>query len=431
MVGRRRLTAGALGCLAAVLLAAAPAAGVPRATTPAASAAFAATARAVDRRGRLEVTDFQLEGEEEAVTLELTEFDVWAADAQVVLQNRPNAPGRVQAAPNTRYFRGRVAGSPDSLAFVSVREDGSLGGLASHRGGTWALGKPRGGAGGLRARRADAAAADQQPFECGNDAAGIRDRGDRGNGNGGPGRRLLGGHDHHHHHSHHHPHPHHDLEATLADARKLLQASPARSAPLRHPRMHDQRALPSQPAPPPPGPPLAVPLPATPRLSPIHQTRRLTPALPPDSLVRFPHHLPHPPTALQRSFPPRPQFVEDRELKAQIALETDAEFLAKFGGNTAAAIDYVGDLLGCEPFFLSFFNVSRFMLSAWPLLSKNTCSRGPLNPAHMLWSQAARLPMPLARRAPLLASPASITPLPCCRCRRGLLSGGQRGHADL
>jgi hypothetical protein len=42
------------------------------------------------------------------------------------------------------------------------------------------------------------------------------------------------------------------------------------------------------------------------------------------------------------------QFVDNKQYDAHIALETDAEFLAKFNGDTAAAIDYIGDLMGCE-----------------------------------------------------------------------------------
>lgn len=65
--------------------------------------------------------------------------------------------------------------------------------------------------------------------------------------------------------------------------------------------------------------------------------------------------------------------MENRSLKAQIALETDAEFLAKFGGDTAAAIDYVGDLLGCEAAALH----ARRLLA----LSRHIdSSRGPMQP---------------------------------------------------
>ncbi|KAI3431729.1 hypothetical protein D9Q98_004771 [Chlorella vulgaris] len=227
------------------------AAAVPRATVPASAAAFAATARAVGKGARLTVTDLQLEGEQEPLSLDLERFDVWSPGAKVVLQGARGAQPREQAPPATAFFRGSVAGNPGSSVMVSVRKDGSVGGMAFHKKASWALGKAAGGGngngGGIRSRKSRPADMQAKPFECGNDAAGIVRQGDRGKGfNQDPADS----------HSHDYEDP------ALADTRKLLQ------------------------------------------------------------------------------------FVDDKQYDAHIALETDAEFLAKFNGDTAAAIDYIGDLMG-------------------------------------------------------------------------------------
>ena len=76
----------ALVALLLALLALAAAAPAPAPTAAAASAAtasFAASARGVRRGGKLRVTNYKLEGDVTASTLELTRFEVFAPDATV------------------------------------------------------------------------------------------------------------------------------------------------------------------------------------------------------------------------------------------------------------------------------------------------------------------------------------------------------------
>ena len=76
----------ALVALLLALLALAAAAPAPAPTAAAASAAtasFAASARGVRRGGKLRVTNYKLEGDVTASTLELTRFEVFAPEATV------------------------------------------------------------------------------------------------------------------------------------------------------------------------------------------------------------------------------------------------------------------------------------------------------------------------------------------------------------
>ena len=65
------------------LAAAAPAAAPTAAAATAATASFAAAARAVRRGGRLQVTNYKLEGDVTASTLQLTRFEVFSPTVQV------------------------------------------------------------------------------------------------------------------------------------------------------------------------------------------------------------------------------------------------------------------------------------------------------------------------------------------------------------
>ncbi len=69
--------------LAAAAQAAAQAAAPTVAGATAATANFAAAARAVRRGGRLQVTNYKLEGDVTASTLQLTRFEVFSPTAQV------------------------------------------------------------------------------------------------------------------------------------------------------------------------------------------------------------------------------------------------------------------------------------------------------------------------------------------------------------
>ena len=136
--------------VALVALAAAPlpAASAPQAAAVPASAgaaALAAAARSVPLGGKLTVSGWPLQGEAQAATFELQRFDVWRSDAKVVV-HRPGAAPEVQRAPTHAYFKGAIAGNPQSAVLLAVHADGRVAGLASANG-HWALGRSGGGTG--------------------------------------------------------------------------------------------------------------------------------------------------------------------------------------------------------------------------------------------------------------------------------------------
>ncbi|KAI7841473.1 hypothetical protein COHA_004867 [Chlorella ohadii] len=77
------------------LAAAAPAAAPTAAAATAATASFAASAHAVRRGGRLQVTNYKLEGDVTASTLQLTRFEVFSPTAQIVVQSSRSRPASV------------------------------------------------------------------------------------------------------------------------------------------------------------------------------------------------------------------------------------------------------------------------------------------------------------------------------------------------
>lgn len=61
-------------------------------------------------------------------TLDLERFEVWAPDAEIAVQESDGSVSKIAPPPMT-YFRGTVAGDPDSLVFVSARNDGAVHGI--------------------------------------------------------------------------------------------------------------------------------------------------------------------------------------------------------------------------------------------------------------------------------------------------------------
>jgi len=62
--------------------------------------------------------------------LELERFDVWSKDANIIVYGDGGKETRL-AVPRTRYYKGHVAGDPESMAFLSVRQDGSVVGMVT------------------------------------------------------------------------------------------------------------------------------------------------------------------------------------------------------------------------------------------------------------------------------------------------------------
>ncbi|HWP65091.1 MAG TPA: M12 family metallo-peptidase [Candidatus Limnocylindria bacterium] len=123
--------------------------------------ALARLARGVPAGGRLRVDGLRLDGR--GVALDLERFEVWAPDAEVWVG------GVRRNAPETAYFRGTVAGEPDSLVFLAVRSGDAVGGLVFRGGAYHSLGRARR-SGALRARKVDLSSVEGVPFGCETDA---------------------------------------------------------------------------------------------------------------------------------------------------------------------------------------------------------------------------------------------------------------------
>lgn len=65
-------------------------------------------------------------------TLELEKFEVWTPDAEILLFGAGGEVIERLPVPAAQYFRGRVEGQPDSLAFLSVSSDGVEGLVYAH-----------------------------------------------------------------------------------------------------------------------------------------------------------------------------------------------------------------------------------------------------------------------------------------------------------
>jgi hypothetical protein len=61
-------------------------------------------------------------------TLDLERFEVWAPNAQIVVDNGDGTKTTIDP-PAMQYFRGAVAGDSDSMVFLAVRSDGATDGL--------------------------------------------------------------------------------------------------------------------------------------------------------------------------------------------------------------------------------------------------------------------------------------------------------------
>jgi hypothetical protein len=144
-----------------ILTAAWPAGAAPR-TVAAADSTFAREALRVLPGEAFVVEGVWLERDTAPVALELERVEIWAPGGVVEID------GRVRPAPASAVFRGGVLGVLGSIAVVIVAENGESEGLVLRDGEGWVLGRERGGAGGLTARRAEMGALDK-PFTCGNE----------------------------------------------------------------------------------------------------------------------------------------------------------------------------------------------------------------------------------------------------------------------
>ncbi|KAI7839083.1 hypothetical protein COHA_007225 [Chlorella ohadii] len=182
MLRSARVHCAALALLAALLAPLpVPVRAAPQVAAASGAPAFAAAVAAAGRAGgRLTITGYHLEGESQPDTLELESFEVWHPNAVIEVQSRPNAPPQRLPRPATRYFKGYIAGKPQSSVLLSIRANGAVAGMAVHGNVSWALGRPGGptaAAAPLRSHKARAAeAAGRPPFRCGVHGTSLRGR---------------------------------------------------------------------------------------------------------------------------------------------------------------------------------------------------------------------------------------------------------------
>ena len=92
-------------------------------------------ARGVPAGGKLHIDGVQLDSQ--AAALDLDRFEVFADDAQVVVQG--DSGGSSIAVPHNTYFHGKVAGDPNSVAMLAVHASGGTRGLIVSGGQYWLL----------------------------------------------------------------------------------------------------------------------------------------------------------------------------------------------------------------------------------------------------------------------------------------------------
>lgn len=121
-----------LPAFAALLLSAAP-----PTTISVDSPDLAARARRVPAGSTLTLIGLPLDAALPKVALELERFEVFARDAKVVIHRQQGE--EILPAPANAYFRGRVAGDPDSTAILTVRVQGGARGLVARAGQMWVM----------------------------------------------------------------------------------------------------------------------------------------------------------------------------------------------------------------------------------------------------------------------------------------------------
>lgn len=121
-----------LPALAALLLSAGP-----PTTITADSPDLAVRARRLPVGSSFTLTGLTLDAALPKAALELERFEVFARDAKVVIHREKGE--EILPAPANAYFRGRVAGDPESTAILTVRAQGGVRGLVAQAGRMWVM----------------------------------------------------------------------------------------------------------------------------------------------------------------------------------------------------------------------------------------------------------------------------------------------------
>jgi len=124
---------------------------------------FPNIARQLPLGGLMKLFGIDIEGGLPA-DLELERFEVFAPDAEILLDDDQSIPP-----PDHAYYRGKIAGQPNSRVFLTVPSQGEIRGLIQSAAGIWLLGGDKGQIGrGLRSKKVDVATElAVRPFECG------------------------------------------------------------------------------------------------------------------------------------------------------------------------------------------------------------------------------------------------------------------------
>jgi len=126
------------------------------------------------RGDRLNLREFHLKGEATPLTMELEQFEVFAPDARIIVNDGSKV--RAMAPPRTKHFRGHIQGYTDSLAVLNVDSRGKVSGMVTLGERIWSLdnegvGPDAGLALVDRDIKNDPAATASAPFRCATDAA--------------------------------------------------------------------------------------------------------------------------------------------------------------------------------------------------------------------------------------------------------------------
>ena len=123
---------------------------------------------------RLDLRELHLKGEATPLTMELEQFEVFAPDARIIVND--GSSERAMPPPETRHFRGRIQGYADSLAVLNVDSRGKVSGMVTLGERIWSLDNEGVGPDAAlslvdRDIKNDPTAKSSAPFRCATDAA--------------------------------------------------------------------------------------------------------------------------------------------------------------------------------------------------------------------------------------------------------------------
>lgn len=129
---------------------------------------LAGIASDVPLEGKLTIYGLQLDGSRAEDALQLTRFNVWHPDSQVVVHGADDQITYLPQ-PDYAYFRGNLARFPQAKVYMKVDDRGNISGGIAHDGRYWLLGKDQGRDAALAFREVTEADLTNTPYQCGAD----------------------------------------------------------------------------------------------------------------------------------------------------------------------------------------------------------------------------------------------------------------------